>query len=136
MEIRLSYIELQDYVAAHFGKEVTLGMLSPNGLRAKVAQNVLFGTVHAEIHVTVAEVGADFVVLDIGGGGGMRMILNGLVAFLRKRLHSDAVQVGDGRRITVRLSRIERCKALTDALILKGICFTENGMDVYASLKN
>lgn len=137
MKILLSFAELSEYIANHYGKKLGVSKVSDNKIRASYEQNIFFRTIQVPIDLSFDSIRADSVAVTYNGGFGIDMIIAGTLSFLKAKVPelANALVSEEGHRIRIELAKLPQTSTLVEAICMKSIAVSENGLIIEASLK-
>lgn len=137
MIINITFAEIKDYVKIHYNKNLVFSKVSEKEVCVAYEQHILFKTIQVPVSISIANVAADSVTITYNGGFGIDMIIAGTMAFLKAKIPelTEALIAEEAHRIRIELGRLDKTKALVEAVALNNIQIFENGIQVSASLK-
>lgn len=137
MKITISFAELNEFINAHYGKQLTFSKVSDKEVCASYTQSLFFRSIQVPVNLKIEDVKTDSVAIAYNGGFGIDMIIAGILSFLKSKVPelADVLVSEEGHCIRIKLSKLPQTAKLVEAASLGEICVVEDGLIVEASLK-
>lgn len=137
MNISISYLEIQDYIAKHYHTNVMLVKVSEREICVSVSQKVLIKTVQMNLNLRVDDVNNDSIRLTYNSGFGIDLIISGLLTFLEKKLpeYGKFISRDNGNRLRIQISEIEKLSKILNTVTLTNISFLDQSVQIGAEIK-
>lgn len=137
MEIKASYKELNSYVVAKFKQPVSVSFVSEKEIKVTYTQRILIKDVKINVNLRFDEIKADSLTLIYDGAFGLDMIISGVLSFFKSQFPelSAGIHPEDGHRIRIKLSEIEKAKAVVENIELRDIKAFEDSLHIEFALK-
>lgn len=136
MEVKIKYSEIQDFILQNFNKEVALAFVAPSTVSVSTKIKVLGFAKSIGVELCVEKVEGNNLHIAYSGKLGVELLIAPAVAFLKRLLpdKTNFIAQSSNNRVIVNLEEIEQLKGVLDKVILRGISFDDEHMNVEASL--
>lgn len=123
MQLRFTYIEIQDMIAAKTGKQLPMSYCDDHTIHIGYEVNVLFKTTTVGLDITVDSIEGENIYLSYGGGMGIEFMVRTALSQVKNQPGGDMIEALDGCRILVRLGKNEQLSPIFERIELKDIHF-------------
>ena len=136
MKISITYAELQDYVASHFHKTVSLGYVDGATVSVSVPIKVLGFTKYISINLIVKKIEGTDLFLSYDGKMGIDLLVSPVISYAKKLVPEKVgwVEQMPGNVVKLRLGDIDKAQKVFEKLKLKAICFTSENIEAKIAL--
>jgi len=136
MKLSITYAELQDYVANHFHKTVSLGYVDGATVSVSVPIKVLGFTKSISINLILKKIEGTDLFLSYDGKLGIDMLVSPVISYAKKLVPEKAgwVEQMPGNVVKLRLGDIDKLQKVFEKVELKAICFTSENIEAEIAL--
>ena len=137
MTVNVSFSELSNYVAAHYGRKLGFRKISGNEFMLIYYQKILIKEVAVSIDIKIEAVSATSVTFSYEGNKAVELVVAGALNFVKDKypLVGNALEIKDCHVVCLNFNKFPKAKAITDNLTLKSISVADNGFIIEAELK-
>lgn len=125
MEFRLTYSEIGDLIEKKAGRSLPIVYGGPHTVRISYDVNVLFKSASVGLDLTVERVEGSDITLSYDGGPGIDFMVRQALQMAKSRPGGELIDMVDGNRILLALSRSQQAGSLLDRINLRDIRFDE-----------
>ena len=135
MIITISFSELQEYVASHYGQKVSFHCVNENTLF--VSTVIPFISREIGLNITVLDIKGQDILLSYSKGIGINLLVKGALSFINNMFpeYGDIVEEGQLNNLTVHLKRIKELEQPLELVDLEVLSFCDDGINMQVSLK-
>ena len=126
MELRLTFSEIGDMIEKKAGRRLPIMYSGPHSVRISYDVNVLFKTSSVGLDLTVERVQGSDILLSYDGGAGIDFMVRQALNMAKSRPGGELIELVDGNRILLALSKNQQAGSLLDHIELRDIRFDEN----------
>ena len=126
MELRLTFSEIGDMIEKKTGRRLPIMYSGPHSVRISYDVNVLFKTSSVGLDLTVERVQGSNILLSYDGGAGIDFMVRQALNMAKSRPGGELIELVDGNRILLALSKNQQAGSLLDHIELRDIRFDEN----------
>ncbi len=126
MELRLTFSEIGDMIEKKTGRRLPIMYSGPHSVRISYDVNVLFKTSSVGLDLTVERVQGSDILLSYDGGAGIDFMVRQALNMAKSRPGGELIELVDGNRILLALSKNQQAGSLLDHIELRDIRFDEN----------
>ena len=136
MQIKLSFKELQGYIAQHYKRDVILGYVDEKTVSVTTQVKVMIFKKSVGLNLSVIRVEGSDITISYGSGLGKDIIVMGVLTFLKKALpRYQEVVDNDANTITIHLDKIKNIEKLLESVTIDRIRFDSEGIVLDATLR-
>lgn len=138
MTVDLSFVELSEYVASHFGHNVAMRQFNESTLCIGLKRRIIFRERTITICLTIESATDTEITLSYNAGTGMDFIMRVLLNWLKTHRGElmQAISITEGGRIIkLNLALIPRASAIAEALSLNSIAVTSDSLRCHFSIR-
>ena len=137
MEIYVSFDEMHAYVGKHFDKDITVKKISDKEFSVGFTANLLLVKITPSVDIAIEEVKSNEVTLKYHVAFGIDKILGGTIPMLLNKFRekTQGIYVEDDNRVRVKLSEMEKAKAVVEKIALRDVSVKDNALKVTLDLK-
>lgn len=125
MELRLTFSEISELIEKKAGRALPITYGGPHTVRVSYDVNVLFKSTSVGIDLTVDQIVGSDIYLSFNGGAGIDFMIRQAVNMAKSRPGGEFIELLDGNRILLALSRMQQAGSLLDHIELRDIRFDE-----------
>ena len=125
MELRLTFAEISELIEKKAGRALPITYGGPHTVRVSYDVNVLFKSTSVGIDLTVDQIVGSDIYLSFNGGAGIDFMIRQAVNMAKSRPGGEFIELLDGNRIFLALSRMQQAGSLLDHIELRDIRFDE-----------
>ncbi|MBR1793613.1 MAG: hypothetical protein IJ764_08265 [Bacteroidales bacterium] len=125
MQLKLSFLEIQNMIAAKTGKNLPLSYSGTHTVRISYEVNVLFKTTSVGLDITVDSIEGNTIFLSYDGGAGIEFMIRTALNKVKDQPGGDMIEPLDGCRLMIMLGRNPQMVQLLGRIELKDIHFDE-----------
>lgn len=125
MELRLTFAEISELIEKKAGRALPITYGGPHTVRVSYDVNVLFKSTSVGIDLTVDQIVGSDIYLSFNGGAGIDFMIRQAVNMAKSRPGGEFIELLDGNRILLALSRMQQAGSLLDHIELRDIRFDE-----------
>lgn len=125
MELRLTFAEISELIEKKAGRALPITYGGPHTVRVCYDVNVLFKSTSVGIDLTVDQIVDSDIYLSFNGGAGIDFMIRQAVNMAKSRPGGEFIELLDGNRILLVLSRAQQAGSLLDHIELRDIRFDE-----------
>lgn len=125
MELRLTFAEISELIEKKAGRTLSIGYGGPHTVRVSYDVNVLFKSASVGIDLTVDQIEGSDIYLSFNGGAGIDFMIRQAINMAKSRPGGEFIELLDGNRILLALSRAQQAGSLLDHIALRDIRFDE-----------
>lgn len=125
MELRLTFSEISELIEKKAGRALPITYGGPHTVRVSYDVNVLFKSTSVGIDLTVDQIVGSDIYLSFNGGAGIDFMIRQAVNMAKSRPGGEFIELLDGNRILLVLSRAQQAGSLLDHIELRDIRFDE-----------
>lgn len=136
MEVKIKYLEIQDFILQNFNKEVALMFVAPSTVSVSTKIKVFGFSKSIGVELCVEEIDGSNLHLSYSGKLGVKLLITPAIAFLKRLLpdKTNFITQNSNNRVIVNLTEIEQLKGVLEKVTLKSICFDEEHVVIESSL--
>ena len=136
MKLAITYTELQDYVASHFHKTVTLGYVDEATVSVSVPIKVFGFTKSVGINIIVKKIEGADLFLSYDGKMGIDLLVSPAISYAKKLVpeKADWVEQMSDNIVKLRLGDIDKLQKVFEKVELKTLCFTPERIETDVTL--
>ena len=125
MELRLTYQEISDLIEQKAGRSLPIVYGGPHTVRISYDVNVLFKSASVGLDLTVEQINGADITLSYNGGAGIDFMVRQALGMAKSRPGGELIELLDGNRILLSLSKNAQAGSLLDRIELRDIRFDE-----------
>ena len=125
MELRLTFAEISELIEKKAGRALPISYGGPHTMRVSYDVNVLFKSASVGIDLTVEQIEGSDIYLSFNGGAGIDFMIRQAINMAKNRPGGEFIELLDGNRILLALSRAQQAGSLLDHIALRDIRFDE-----------
>lgn len=136
MEVKIKYLELQDFISHKFKKEVSLAFVAPSTVSVSTKVKVLGFAKSIGVDLCVEKVDGSNLHIAYSGKLRIELLITPTIAFLKRLLpdKTNFITHNSNNRVIINLAEIDQLKGVLEKVTLKSICFEEEHVVIDSSL--
>lgn len=128
MRLQIPYSVVEDFVRKRYNQDLTLNYVSGNAVAVGKEVKMIV-TKNVTVNISVVQVTGDDITLSYQAGMDAGLIIKGALAWFKDAVSSVA-DVQDGNNIKIHLDRIPQMENVLKQIVLQGITFEEQYINV------
>ena len=125
MELRLTYLEINDLIEKKSGKRLALMYSAPHSVRVAYDVNILFKSTSVGLDLTVDQIVDSDIYISYNGGAGIDFMVRTALNHVKDQPGGELIEPLDGNRILLTLGRNAQVGSVFEHITLRDIRFDE-----------